>query len=249
MNAGERSQFGLLAERRFGPFFGVQFLGAFNDNVFKQALVILIAFHAGRVRGPRAGGDGEPRGRALHPALLSLLRHRRAARRQVRQGADHPPGQGARDRDHGDRGGRVHPARRGPAARGALPARVPLDPVRAGEVRDPAPGAARTGARRRQRAGRDRHVARDPRRHHPRRPADRAAVGARAPRAGRDDRGRGARLRGQPLRAARAAAAGRSRDRLESVHRDLAQPRVHPRGTARCSCRSSACRGSGSSAP
>jgi MFS family permease len=42
----ERSQFRLLAERRFGPFFGVQFLGAFNDNVFKQALVILITFHA-----------------------------------------------------------------------------------------------------------------------------------------------------------------------------------------------------------
>src|SRR3954463_16441347 len=42
---GERSQFRLLAERRFGPFFGVQFLGALNDNVFKQALVILLAYH------------------------------------------------------------------------------------------------------------------------------------------------------------------------------------------------------------
>lgn len=42
--SSERSQFRLLAERRFGPFFGVQFLGAFNDNVFKQALVILLAF-------------------------------------------------------------------------------------------------------------------------------------------------------------------------------------------------------------
>ena len=40
----ETSQFRLLAERRFGPFFGVQFLGAFNDNVFKQALVILLAY-------------------------------------------------------------------------------------------------------------------------------------------------------------------------------------------------------------
>jgi 1-acyl-sn-glycerol-3-phosphate acyltransferase len=39
-----RSQFRLLVERRFGPFFGVQFLGAFNDNVFKQALVILLAY-------------------------------------------------------------------------------------------------------------------------------------------------------------------------------------------------------------
>jgi 1-acyl-sn-glycerol-3-phosphate acyltransferase len=40
----EHSQFRLLAERRFGPFFGVQFLGAFNDNVFKQALVIMLAY-------------------------------------------------------------------------------------------------------------------------------------------------------------------------------------------------------------
>ena len=38
------SQYRLLAERRFVPFFGVQFLGAFNDNVFKQALVILLAY-------------------------------------------------------------------------------------------------------------------------------------------------------------------------------------------------------------
>ena len=38
------SQTRLLAERRFAPFFGVQFLGAFNDNVFKQALVILLAY-------------------------------------------------------------------------------------------------------------------------------------------------------------------------------------------------------------
>src|SRR5262247_2812202 len=40
----ERSQFRLLAEQRFAPFFGVQFLGAANDNVFKQALVILLAY-------------------------------------------------------------------------------------------------------------------------------------------------------------------------------------------------------------
>mgnify|MGYP000881401277 CR=1 FL=1 len=27
-------QFGLLKTRRFAPFFGTQFLGAFNDNCF-----------------------------------------------------------------------------------------------------------------------------------------------------------------------------------------------------------------------
>ncbi len=41
--AGE-SQFALLRKRRFGPFFLTQFLGAFNDNLFKNALIILIAF-------------------------------------------------------------------------------------------------------------------------------------------------------------------------------------------------------------
>lgn len=40
----EHSQFTLLRERRFAPFFGVQFLGAMNDHVFKQALVILLAY-------------------------------------------------------------------------------------------------------------------------------------------------------------------------------------------------------------
>ena len=38
------NQFQLLRERRFMPFFLTQALGAFNDNVFKNALVILVAF-------------------------------------------------------------------------------------------------------------------------------------------------------------------------------------------------------------
>ena len=40
------NQFQLLKEQRFRPFFLTQFLGAFNDNVFKTALVTLVAFHA-----------------------------------------------------------------------------------------------------------------------------------------------------------------------------------------------------------
>ncbi len=40
------SQFRLLRERRFAPFFVTQFLGAFNDNVFKNALVVLLTFQA-----------------------------------------------------------------------------------------------------------------------------------------------------------------------------------------------------------
>ncbi|MGH8679870.1 MAG: MFS transporter, partial [Burkholderiales bacterium] len=41
------SQFRLLLERRFAPFFITQLSGAFNDNVYNNALVILVAYHAG----------------------------------------------------------------------------------------------------------------------------------------------------------------------------------------------------------
>jgi MFS family permease len=40
------SQFGLLKARRFAPFFATQFLGAFNDNLFKNALIVLLTFQA-----------------------------------------------------------------------------------------------------------------------------------------------------------------------------------------------------------
>ena len=49
------SQFDLLKERRFGPFFGVQFLGAFNDNVYKNALVIMLTFQAASMTTLSAG--------------------------------------------------------------------------------------------------------------------------------------------------------------------------------------------------
>jgi hypothetical protein len=40
------SQSRLLAQRRFAPLFWTQFFGAFNDNVYKNALVIFVAFQA-----------------------------------------------------------------------------------------------------------------------------------------------------------------------------------------------------------
>ena len=43
-----RSQFGLLARRRFGPYYGVQFLGAFNGHLFRQALFVLLAYQTAR---------------------------------------------------------------------------------------------------------------------------------------------------------------------------------------------------------
>ena len=39
-------QFGLLKQKRFAPFFATQFLGAFNDNLFKNALVVLLTFQS-----------------------------------------------------------------------------------------------------------------------------------------------------------------------------------------------------------
>ncbi|MGE4560255.1 MAG: MFS transporter [Desulfobulbus sp.] len=40
------SQFDLLTTRRFLPFFITQFLGAFNDNLFKNALIVLLTYQA-----------------------------------------------------------------------------------------------------------------------------------------------------------------------------------------------------------
>lgn len=42
--AAPTSQFRLLGTRRLGPLFVTQFLGAFNDNVFKQALILVFVF-------------------------------------------------------------------------------------------------------------------------------------------------------------------------------------------------------------
>ena len=48
MGAGARmggsGQFSLLLERRFLPFFGTQAFGAFNDNVYKNALLIIATY-------------------------------------------------------------------------------------------------------------------------------------------------------------------------------------------------------------
>jgi 1-acyl-sn-glycerol-3-phosphate acyltransferase len=40
----QNSQFALLGTRRFLPFFVTQLLGAFNDNIFKQSLILAILF-------------------------------------------------------------------------------------------------------------------------------------------------------------------------------------------------------------
>ena len=57
------SQFDLLRQRRFAPFFWTQFLGAGNDNIFKFAFTVLATFHAAewggldaKLAGPVIGG-------------------------------------------------------------------------------------------------------------------------------------------------------------------------------------------------
>ncbi|MFC0132049.1 glycerol acyltransferase [Massilia eurypsychrophila] len=40
------NQFSLLSQRRFAPFFWTQFFGAFNDNLFKTALLVMLTFEA-----------------------------------------------------------------------------------------------------------------------------------------------------------------------------------------------------------
>ena len=43
---GAANQFDLLKDRRFAPLFAAQFLGAFHDNLFKNALVVLLLYTA-----------------------------------------------------------------------------------------------------------------------------------------------------------------------------------------------------------
>jgi 1-acyl-sn-glycerol-3-phosphate acyltransferase len=57
------SQFALLGQRRFAPFFWTQFLGAGNDNIFKFAFTVLATYHAAewgnldpKIAGPLIGG-------------------------------------------------------------------------------------------------------------------------------------------------------------------------------------------------
>ena len=49
----QQSQFALLGKRRFLPFFVTQALGAFNDNIFKQSLILAILYKLG-IEGDRS---------------------------------------------------------------------------------------------------------------------------------------------------------------------------------------------------
>jgi len=51
----DSSQYSLLGQRRFAPFFVTQFLGALNDNIFRNGLVILVTFQGVLVAGMKPG--------------------------------------------------------------------------------------------------------------------------------------------------------------------------------------------------
>lgn len=51
----QNNQFSLLKDRRFTPLFVTQFLGAFHDNLFKNAMVVLLLFGAAA----HGGADGK----------------------------------------------------------------------------------------------------------------------------------------------------------------------------------------------
>jgi hypothetical protein len=138
----------LLRKRRFLPLFVTQFLGAFNDNLFKTAMVILVTYYV----------YSDPTKEAVFNAISGavfilpffLFSSGRAARRFQRQGADHPHRQDRRDRDHDLRRGRpagpqhhslmlialfamgVHSSFFGPIKYAVLPQHLQKDEVLAG---------------------------------------------------------------------------------------------------------------------
>ena len=164
------SQFDLLRERRFAPFFWTQFLGAANDNVYKNALVIFVAFHAATLTSLDPNALVNVAGAVFIAPFVLFSATVGAARRQVREVAAHPLDQALRDRDHGDRPRRLLAARSRAAVRRAGADGRAFDAVRPGQVRDPPAAPEARGADRRQRPGRDGDVRRDPARHDRRRP-------------------------------------------------------------------------------
>src|SRR3954469_14572624 len=66
----ERSQFALLKVRRFLPFFLTQFLGAFNDNLFRNALVVSLTYGAATTADKAAVMSNAAQGLFILPFFL-----------------------------------------------------------------------------------------------------------------------------------------------------------------------------------
>ena len=244
----ERSQFGLLTERRFLPLFLTQFFGAANDNVFKFAFTVLATYSAAEWGGldPKSAGAviggvfilpfvlfsataGQLADKYDKAALIRFIKNLEIAIMLVIAAGF--VWQVVALLFAGVFLMGLHSTLFGPVKYAYLPQHL---------------RRYRTG--RRQRPGGDGHLRRHSAGHHPgrragRRARCRAATGWRAASIALGaDR---ARCRG--VRAGVARAGPGPEDQLESVLRDLAQRRPSRAATARCSCRCSASPGCGSS--
>ena len=167
----------LLKQRRFLPLFATQLLNAFNDNLFKNAMVLFVVYSVYNSEEAEAQFSAIASGLFILPFfVLSALSGQLADMRD--KARDHPLGQAGRDRHHAGRRGRaadglaraadrrrgdpadaaalfamgVHSTFFGPIKYAILPQHLNKDEVLAGH-----------------RAGRGRDLYRDPRRHDPRR--------------------------------------------------------------------------------
>ena len=159
----------LLTARRFAPLFVTQFLGAFNDNLLKSAMGIVVTFRLAEQSGLDSaslvmlagavfiapfflfsGASGTLADRIDKSLIARLVKVAEIAIMTL----------GA---------GRSVARKRTAPLRGALLPRHPLDRLRPHQVRPAAAAPARRRAGRGQRPHRGRHVPGDPVRHHPRR--------------------------------------------------------------------------------
>ena len=226
----------LLRARRFLPLFATQFLGAFNDSLFKQAVVLFVTYQLYSDPAKEFQFSAIAQGLFILPFFLfSAL-----------------SGQLADDHDKARLiriiklaeigimivGGAGHHARQHPAdARRGVRDGRPFDLLRADQICDPAAASAQGRGARRNRPGRSRHLYRDPRRDDPRRSAGDRAVG----RGGGDHRRRRARLPRRPAGpagAARRPSGSRSTGTSSTPRSSWSARRCTSAGCSSRSCRS-----------
>ena len=90
----------LVRTRRFLPLFATQLLGAFNDNLFKNAMVLYVVYSVYNSEAAEAKFSAVASALFIIPFVV-LSGAGWPAGRHARQGADHPHRQILRDIDHG----------------------------------------------------------------------------------------------------------------------------------------------------
>ena len=152
----------LLTARRFAPLFVTQFLGAFNDNLLKSAMGIVVTFRLAAESGLGSASLVMLAGARLHRAVLSLLGCVGHARRSRRQVAHRPLREARRDRHHDPWRGGPLVEQRPAALRGPLLPRHALDCLWPDQIRPASAAPPRGRTRCRQCPHRGRYVPGDP---------------------------------------------------------------------------------------